>query len=195
MRVKSVLRNVTLEPKSLRVKNALQLDPLWNNRPLTLLSWTHPPALSQRFIAGPSPFFSLGRKATWSHGFNQACGCSTTRAAQPWGHCSSLSNVWCLFLVTAIRKHDICFQLGPLYSLPTSPLHTHTHTLTMAHSLQFHCLLHYLEWACLIGVYAGRLFGDPVAAWGRSESIAQRLNIDCVQKGFETYYIFLTNYL
>lgn len=56
VRVKSALRNVTLEPKSLWVKNARKLEPLWNNRPATslLLDPTPTTILSERLIAEPA---------------------------------------------------------------------------------------------------------------------------------------------
>lgn len=57
---------MTLEPKFPRVKNSLQLDPLWNNKLLTPLSSTASPPtspnLSQRLIAESRPFISLAEK-------------------------------------------------------------------------------------------------------------------------------------
>lgn len=61
--------------------------------------------------------------------------------AQPWSHCSFLSRVWCLFLGTTIRKHDICFQLQAIYHSPTPLTDSHTHSHSLSCPLKFHCLV------------------------------------------------------
>lgn len=81
--------------------------------------------------------------------------------------------------------------ISPTY-LPPLPTHTHTHNCP----LQFHCLVHYLEWACLVWVYAGRLLGDPVADLGVNSSEDQHWF--CPEKSWDILYlseIYQSNYL
>lgn len=162
------------------------------------------PLLPQRLIAEPSPFFSLGRKAAVSHGYNHFGGCSTSSASQlqcprnpepeAFGSAAPYRNTWSLFLVTVIRKHNICFQLGPLH--PPTP--THTHTFRVACSLQFH-RLHFtaLPWTSLSGLIVCRqtVRGSCCSVSWIRESGAQRLNTDCVQNKFKPYFTVLTIYL
>lgn len=158
--------------------------------------------LSQRLIAEPGPFSSLGRKATGSHGFNQSleaapspspslpsCG---VHPAQPRGHCGSLSREWCLFLGTHNQETWHLLSIGSIIS-PHNPHLTHPsrftnlpsqHTLTTDHC-SFNCVVLYAEWACLLWVCTGRWFRGSCCR-GRHIwlSIAWGLHIDFVQREF-----------
>ena len=190
-------------PPSLRVKHALQLYPLWNNRLLTPLCWPppphtqththtlnpHPPPLlsflSQRLIAEPWPFSSPGRKSTRSHGFNQgpwSCRAPSTSTAQLRRSPSPtrrprrlLIESWLPVTGDHIQETWHLLSFGSIISPPTHnppPAATHTHTHTHAHThththtqLPSAVAMHYLEWACLLWVCAGRAWEDPVAEW------------------------------